>query len=133
MKSVRPPAPLERDVQKAILDYLRTVGVLAWRVNVGAVAATHKGKRRFVRFGVPGQADIMGVLPGGTAIMVEVKRPGKRPTAAQVAFLRQVQAVGACAFWADSVAVVEAVLDAVRRGRRVVVDEGGDQWIEGAP
>lgn len=130
-----PKPPLERDVQKAILSYLKLAGVLVWRNNAGAFSApaTATHARRFVRYGgMAGASDLIGVVPGsGKLLAIEVKRPGERPTADQVAFLRAVAAEGGVAFWADSVAVVAVVLDGIRDGARVEVDEHGDQVLVG--
>lgn len=49
----------ERDTQKAILDYLAAKRILAFRMNTGAMKAEYKGKMRFMRFGVPGTADVL--------------------------------------------------------------------------
>ena len=50
-----------------------------WRQNTGVAAYGH----RAVRFGVPGQADISGILAGGRRLELEVKRPGERTTPEQ--------------------------------------------------
>lgn len=42
-----------------------------WRANVGA--ARLRGQR--VTFGVPGQADLTGILPDGRRLEIEVKSP----------------------------------------------------------
>jgi len=85
----------EGQIVKACLQYLKLRGVLAWRQNTGAVTGMHKGKRRFVRFGIPGMSDIAGVLPSGLALFIECKVPGRKPTAAQWAFLGAVEMTGA--------------------------------------
>jgi len=61
----------ETQIVRAILDYLAANRILAWRNNVGA-ARNPAG--RLVRFGVKGMPDIAGVLPGGRALFLEVKR-----------------------------------------------------------
>jgi hypothetical protein len=45
----------EAAIQRAILDYLAATGILAFRMNTGAV----KIEKRFMRFGSPGMADIL--------------------------------------------------------------------------
>lgn len=71
------PKPKEKDIQRAILDYLALfpLKVFAWRANTGAM----KVDRRFVRFNIQGAADITGVLVGGRRLEIEVKRPGWKP------------------------------------------------------
>jgi hypothetical protein len=107
------PQPLEKEVQRDILDWLERVGVWAWRQNRGAFAATHNGKRRFVKFGCRGQSDVGGVLPGGRALFIEVKRPGgDGPTPDQQWFIDTANRSGGLAFVARGVAEVEAALKA---------------------
>ena len=49
----------EGEVLRAVLDYLAVRHVLAFRMNTGAVASEYKGKKRFMRFGTPGMADVL--------------------------------------------------------------------------
>lgn len=94
---------LERDIQKVILDWLACIGVFAWRQNRGAMGGEYKGKRRFVRFGPPGQSDILGLIPPhGRFLAIEVKRVGEDPTDDQQRFLDRVTAAGGLAFAAHS-------------------------------
>jgi hypothetical protein len=124
------PARSEREIQRAILDYLAVCpGVVAWRANTGAVAAEHRGRRRFVRFGIAGQADIIGwvrwcgrlkaaryPIPVATDcasccarfLAIEVKRPGQSPSATQATFLELVRQAG-------GLAVVATCVDDVRQ------------------
>jgi hypothetical protein len=53
----------ESDIQRAILDWLAAERIWHIRLNTGAMAGSHKGKRWFVRFGRPGLADILAVKP----------------------------------------------------------------------
>ena len=107
--------PLEREVQSAILAALSTVpGCHIERLNTGAISAEHNGKKRFVRFGSVGAPDIrvtrrrrvrvaVNGLFGeesnqyiviGQSFGLEVKRPGKKATAAQAAWGRAFEAAG---------------------------------------
>lgn len=74
----RKSVPTEKEIQTQIMDYLRLVGVLAVRINSGAVIGSYKGKKRFVRFNdTPGCSDILACLPpDGRWLALEVKRPG---------------------------------------------------------
>jgi hypothetical protein len=105
--------PKEKEVQRAILSYLAALGVMAWRTNSGGF----KGKSgSYYRFHTQrGCADIIGVLPGGRFLAIEVKRPGKDSTSKrrreeQLAFQDAINGAGGLAFIARSVAEVEAVL-----------------------
>lgn len=101
----------EHEIQQAILLALGSRrDVRVWRNNSGVAY----GKGRAVRFGVPGQADISGILRGGRRLELEVKAPGERPTKQQTAFGAMIQAFGGV--WAvvrsveEAVAVVDAAL-----------------------
>jgi hypothetical protein len=88
-------APTETSLTRACLQLLQLKRVFAFRNNTGAAAfAGPAGRKRFVRFSTPGAADILGVLPGGKFLAIEVKRPGNKPTAAQRAFLDAVTEAG---------------------------------------
>lgn len=59
----------ETAVQRQCLDYLRLVGVFAWRQNnIGNPGRRFNGLR--------GVADILGILPDGRFLAIEVKVPG---------------------------------------------------------
>jgi len=56
-----------------------------------------------VRFGLPGQADLTGILPGGVRLEIEVKRPGCPQTHEQRAFQRMIERFGGVYVLARSV------------------------------
>jgi len=94
------PFPKKRNAEetalvKACIEVLKLRGALCWRQNTGKVKLEYKGKIRYVPFGVPGMADIGGILPGGRALQVECKVGSNKLTALQAAFLEQVRAQGA--------------------------------------
>ena len=112
------PPPLEKDIQTAILDYLLMRGHFAWRQNTGGIPLHGEGKEgRFRPAPVRGVSDILGVageprkqaidcatVPRkGTFFAVEVKRPGKKPTADQLKFLNDVLSHGGVGIVATSV------------------------------
>ena len=97
------PPQRESEIQKAILELLQVLGIPAWRANTGAVKASYNGRDRFIRFGPKGQSDILAILPPSGKIMaVEVKRPGKKASMEQEAFLNLVTRTGGLAFVASS-------------------------------
>lgn len=106
--------PLESDIQKQILQYLSLLGIVHWRQNSGAfvVPAGAGSRRRYVRAGMPGVSDIIGLLPNGRFLAIEVKRPGEQPTELQQAFLSAVNHSGGLAFVARSVNDVQSTLEA---------------------
>lgn len=97
------PEPLESEIQRTILQYLEIRGIFHWRNNTGAL----KSDTRFVRFGHKGSSDIVGVLPGGRALFIEVKRRTGRLTEAQKEFIARAHMAGALAFEARSVEEVD--------------------------
>ena len=107
-KMLRKRVPLESDVLRAILQYLRLHKDVAWvaRMNTGAMEV----QGRYVKFAFKGCSDIIGQMRDGRFLAVEVKRPGKIPSANQDSFLRMVNQHGGLAFWADDVFTVEEKL-----------------------
>lgn len=112
--------PLERDVQAAILQLLARHPKVAFagRFNRGAVRTEHKGKDGNVKRGyyqmnsIPGFSDIHGMLKGGRALYIEVKRRGEKPTDEQATFLAQVGAHGGFGMVADDAQQVADALEA---------------------
>ncbi len=98
------PVPLEKDIQAAIIEYAwYTFRLKLYRRNTGAMSGTYNGKKRFVRFSEPGQADLWGIQPGtGVLIECEVKRPGQKLSPEQDEWLQNCNKLGAIAFMADS-------------------------------
>lgn len=85
----------ERDIQAAILatfgarPYLRL-----WRQSVGTALLGTGPARRMVSFGLPGMADLSGILRCGRRVEVEVKAPEGRVAPAQQRWADMVQAYG---------------------------------------
>lgn len=100
----------EKELQRAILDYLRLLGGYAVRINSGAVVGEYQGKRRFIKFNdSPGCPDVLVCLKG-RFIGVEVKRDGNKPTEKQLGALEAIRRAGGLAFVATGIRDVEAVL-----------------------
>ena len=90
----------EASVLQGCLNVLGLYEVPAWRNNTGAFAGVYQGRRRFVRFGLQGSSDILGIVPfGGCGRMlaVECKNGRGKLGDSQRAFLRNVQAAGGVA------------------------------------
>lgn len=101
-------APTETDLVRAVLDYLRLRGLLAWRANnTGVYDPARKAFRSF--HGLKGVADVLGVLPRtlcdaaagpvkvGILLAVECKSRSGRLRKEQAAFLDTVRAAGGVA------------------------------------
>ena len=113
-----PVVPSEHDVQTSILALLRRHPKIAKaiRYNSGTfrLAGAHWQSDRWFRANdCPGHSDIAGVLKGGRAFYLEVKRPGKssKPGDAQDTFLTEMAFAGALAAEVSSVAQVIQLLD----------------------
>lgn len=74
------PEPLESEIQAELIERLNLIsGVIVWRSNVG--------RRRYIRFGKPGQGDLSGLIGlSGRRLEVEVKRKGEVQSDDQIKF-----------------------------------------------
>ena len=88
----------ETSLIEAILRYLRLRGCFVWRNNTGVTVYGRPGeRRRFVRYGLPGSADILGCAPDGRFLAVEAKRGRTATTERQTQFLEEVRRRGGVA------------------------------------
>lgn len=91
----------ERAIMHAILREFGTRSDMRiWRANTGVARFA---RRRVVRFGVPGQADLTGILPGGIRLEIEVKSHDGRQTPDQRAYQRMIEQFGGVYVLARSV------------------------------
>jgi hypothetical protein len=89
------PKVSEKDIQTQCLAWLKLRRVMAWRQNSGAMKTAAGG---YVKFSsVDGQSDIIGLLPGGKFLAVEVKSSRGQLRDNQEAFLAAVTAMGGVA------------------------------------
>jgi len=111
----RLPAPLERDVQKSVLDYLAALRIYAAHVPNGSVLAgdakaramqSNALKRAGMRPGFPDLILIRRTMDGHAVGMFETKREGGKLSPEQQAFRDQ------CEDWQMPYAVVRSVADA---------------------
>ena len=111
MPKSKPAPQLEKQIQAAIIEYAwYTFRLKLYRRNTGAMPATYNGKKRFVRFSEPGQADLWGIQPKtGRHVEVEVKRPGGDLTEAQHQWLENCHQARAIAFWASSTEMFDEI------------------------
>ena len=79
-----------------VLQALRAHPAVSWceRQNSGAA----KVGQRFIRFGWPGCADILGQMKNGRFLACEVKAPKGKLRPEQVIFLERIRAAGGVAF-----------------------------------
>ena len=111
-------APLEADIQKAIIDaFFFRYRIILDPIDAGGSKFRRSGQTGTT--GIPkGFPDLLGSIPPhGTMLSIEVKRLGEKPTKVQRDFLERRRAEGGVAFWADSVSSAIAQYDAAMRGR----------------
>jgi hypothetical protein len=105
----------EIEVQNSILQYLKFKKISAWRNNNGSVydakRGTHRSKNKWEKIcGDP--VDILGVLPDGRFLAIEVKKDSKgKPSPGQANFLEIICENGGVGFVAFSIECVKNELE----------------------
>ena len=99
----------EGRIKAAVLRYLERRGFFAWNNPSGAVRIAPD---RWLHFGKKGSADILGCLPGGRFLAVEVKAHDGRLTPEQSEFLEKVRGLGGVAIVARSFRELDKALRA---------------------
>lgn len=104
----------EAEIQAQIIEYLTLRQIFHWRSNTGAAKYSYQDKDgqkkdRFVRYGSPGVADIIGIYRS-RMLAIEVKSVKGRLEPEQRAFLENVKAHGGIAILARSLEDVQEVL-----------------------
>ncbi len=104
-------AQKESDIQNSILDYLHYRKIFCWRNNsVGVYDAKNKSFRRLPKYAINGVSDILGILPDGRFLGIEVKKKGSYPSLAQKDFMANILERSGIAFIAHSIDEVESRL-----------------------
>lgn len=93
----------ENAVTRAVVEYLRRRGAWVQRVQSGQRGGTHYAEK--------GTPDWLGAWVDGRLLAVEIKRPGEKPSAVQLSVINRLRAMGAVAFWCDSVEMCAEALD----------------------
>lgn len=79
-KAKAKPKISEADIQKSIIKYLSLKGIFHWRQNTQGQLMQGSGNQAFIKpSSAPGAPDVIGVLPDGRALFIEVKTPSWRP------------------------------------------------------
>ena len=86
---------LERDIEKYLVTKVKALGGQALK---------------FTSPGNAGVPDRIVLLPGGRVIFVELKQPGKKPTALQRVVMAKLRGLGFRATWTDSKEGVDEIL-----------------------
>lgn len=98
----------EHDIQNLIRLALSERGIISWRNHTFAL----KDKDgRLVRGGLcVGSSDIIGIMPDGRFLAIEVKKPGKKPTPEQLNFIEVIRRHGGIAGVVHSPEELEGLL-----------------------
>jgi hypothetical protein len=112
MKAIRETALVTQ-----VKAYLELAGALVIRINSGAFAGEHHGRKRFVRLNSePGCSDLLCCYHG-RFLALEVKRPGNQATPKQESFLSSVRAAGGLAAVVTDIEDVQQLLNCVQAER----------------
>lgn len=107
----RPSSKSEKQIQNEILLAFATRSDMRlWRANTGY--GLTMDRQRMVHFGVTGQADLSGILPGGRRLEIEVKTPEGRQSQEQKNYQAMIERFGGVYVLARSVDDVYAGLRA---------------------
>lgn len=103
------PLALESDIQTSIIRYLYARGITFWRINT--VGIYDVAKKKFRPSPTKGVSDILGVLPNGRFLAIEVKSSKGVLTKDQQLFIDKVNSSHGLAFVARSIRDVELRLE----------------------
>ncbi len=107
--------PLEKDIEKSILQYLEFLPMcFAWKNVTGGFfdTKTKTFKKQRNKYAINGSSDILGVYDG-RFLAIEVKRPSnKLRNKDQDNFIKLINSHGGIAFYAGSIDEVKERLDA---------------------
>lgn len=102
--------PTEGPIQTAIIQFLRLHGFWVWRQNNHAVYDAKRGVYRRNPSAMLGVPDIMGTMPDGRILAIEVKSRTGKPTPEQGRFIAEVRRRGGVAFVARTLEDVKREL-----------------------
>ena len=74
--------PSEREIQKQIVDYLKSKNIFHWCNNVG--------RKHNLQFGLKGSGDIMGITSGGIFFSIECKDHKGKMSLDQILFEKKI-------------------------------------------
>lgn len=105
----------EKVIQKLILNYLAANRIFVFRVNtMGVYDQRRKTYRQLSGFSLRGVADILGIMPGGRFLAVEVKAAKGRQSPDQKHFEELVKRAGGIYVLARSIDDVRFLVDEAR-------------------
>lgn len=110
----------EAEIQQQIrLRLGRAHGLTLWRNSTGVSEHTDRsGRKRYERHGlIKGASDLVGILqPLGRWFVLEIKKPGGRPTPQQLMFIDLIRSHGGFGAVVYSVDEADAALTRAKQG-----------------
>jgi hypothetical protein len=106
----------EAMIQKKVLAHLQQLAPRAffYRTNTGGAQTVNAdGSTGFIKFGIPGQADLTGVV-AGQFVAIELKRRTGKQRATQSAYQARVEAAGGLYLIVRSVADINPIRELIR-------------------
>ena len=97
----------ESDIQRGIMDYLRIKKIFCWK---NSTVGIHKANGSFIPAQMTGIADILGILPDGRFLAIEVKRKWNKTTPNQDLFLDNIKKNNGIALVAYSIDDISAII-----------------------
>lgn len=112
----------EKELENLIIDTLRLRGIFCWKnQSVGIFDPRTKRFRTTTKRQLKGVSDILGIMPDGRFLAIEVKRPVKKPRSQeqlrkiasreQVEFIEKINENGGIGFFADNMDELKNKLD----------------------
>jgi hypothetical protein len=105
--------PSEAEIQRAILQWLRIKRIFHWRQNT--LGVFDQKTQRYRPSAMRGVSDILGILPGGKFLAIEVKSRTGKLSEYQEDFLDGIKSNGGLAICARSIGDVEQALSSYLR------------------
>lgn len=96
---------LEKHLQTLLLNYLRSKSIFCWTNQTTGIFDKTKGiyRKNKSRHFVKGVSDILGVLPDGKFLAIEVKSKTGRASVEQLRFINTINSQNGIAFIARSI------------------------------
>ena len=101
----------ENKVQLSVLKSLQKQGIFCWRQNNGATYDPKLGGYRFNYSSIKGVPDIVGLLPNGKFLGVEVKSVKGKMSPEQFIFAKRIRESNGVYILARSAADVDNIVD----------------------
>ena len=99
---------VEQGIQSAILAFLRAYRIACYKHQNSGIYSVKR--QSYIPSHTRGVSDIIGCLPGGRFLAIEVKAPKGKPTTEQLQFIDMINQAGGLAFVAHSVEEVQEKL-----------------------